>query len=49
MGYTLERLAPGSYDVLLDGTIAASQVQSNPPERRGRRRVVRHCLAWPAH
>jgi hypothetical protein len=28
MVYTLERLAPGSYDVVLDGTIVASLVRS---------------------
>ncbi len=28
MPYTLSRLAPGSYDVLLDGTIVASLVRS---------------------
>ena len=28
MTYTLSRLAPGSYDVLLDGVIIASLVQS---------------------
>jgi hypothetical protein len=28
MGYTLERLAPGSYDVVLDGRVVASLVRS---------------------
>jgi len=28
MNYTLFRLAPGSYDVLLDGTVIASLVRS---------------------
>jgi hypothetical protein len=28
MGYTLERLAPGSYDVVLDGDVVASLVRS---------------------
>jgi hypothetical protein len=30
MPYTLSRLAPGSYDVLLDGVIVASLVRSGP-------------------
>ncbi len=30
MTYTLARLAPGSYDVLLNGVIIASLVQSGP-------------------
>lgn len=29
MPYSLERLAPGSYDVLLDGAIVASLVQQS--------------------
>jgi hypothetical protein len=28
MGYTFERLAPGSYDVVLDGHVVASLVRS---------------------
>ncbi|HEV2603768.1 MAG TPA: hypothetical protein VGU24_08935 [Microvirga sp.] len=28
--YTLERLAPGSYDVVLDGRVVASLVRSGP-------------------
>jgi hypothetical protein len=28
MGYTLQRLAPGSYDVVLDGRVVASLVRS---------------------
>jgi hypothetical protein len=31
MGYTLARLAPGSYDVVLDGTIVASLVRTGQP------------------
>jgi hypothetical protein len=31
MTYRLSRLAPGSYDVLLDGVIIASLVQSGDP------------------
>jgi hypothetical protein len=31
MGYTLQRLAPGSYDVVLDGTIVASLVRTGQP------------------
>ncbi len=30
MSYTLSHLAPGSYDVVLDGTIVASLVRSGP-------------------
>ena len=30
MTYTLSRLAPGSYDVLLDGEIIASLVRNGP-------------------
>ena len=33
MAYTLSQLAPGSYDVLLDGEIIASLVRSGPSER----------------
>jgi hypothetical protein len=32
MAYTLSRLAPGSYDVLLDGVIIASLVRSGSKE-----------------
>ena len=32
MAYTLSRLAPGSYDVLLDGVIVASLVRSGSKE-----------------
>ena len=32
MTYTLSRLAPGSYDVLLDGVIVASLVRSGDEE-----------------
>ena len=32
MTYTLSRLAPGSYDVLLDGVIVASLVRSGEKE-----------------
>ena len=32
MTYTLSRLAPGSYDVLLNGVIIASLVRSGPGE-----------------
>ncbi len=30
MSYTLERLAPGSYDVVLDGHVVASPLWSGP-------------------
>jgi hypothetical protein len=33
MSYTLSRLAPGSYDVLLDGVIVASLVRSGQTDR----------------
>jgi hypothetical protein len=33
MPYTLSRLAPGSYDVLLDGAIVASLVRSGEPNK----------------
>ena len=33
-GYKLSRLAPGSYDVLLDGVIVASLVRSGEKEYR---------------
>jgi hypothetical protein len=33
MPYTLSRLAPGSYDVLLDGAIVASSVRSGRDDR----------------
>ncbi|WP_457091571.1 hypothetical protein [Microvirga sp. P5_D2] len=32
MPYTISRLAPGSYDVLLDGVIIASLVRSGDPQ-----------------
>ena len=32
MAYTLSRLAPGSYDVVLNGIIIASLVQSGPTD-----------------
>ncbi len=34
MTYTLSRLAPGSYDVLLNGVIIASLVQSGETDNR---------------
>ena len=33
MTYTLSRLAPGSYDVLLDGEIIASLARNGPSDR----------------
>ncbi len=33
MPYTLSRLAPGSYDVLLDGVIVASLVRSGETDK----------------
>ncbi len=33
MTYTLSRLAPGSYDVLLNGEIVASLVRNGPSDR----------------
>ena len=33
MAYTLSRLAPGSYDVLLDGEIIASLARNGPSDR----------------
>jgi hypothetical protein len=33
MAYTLSRLAPGSYDVLLDGVIVASLVRNGRADR----------------
>jgi hypothetical protein len=40
MTYTLFRLAPGAYDIDLDGTIIGGVVKNEPPERGWRAELL---------